>query len=295
MIRTLCVLYLHINCLWICILVEFVFVFIFEFVFVFVFVFAFVFVLIFVLFDFGRSFGHVITKWFPQCVIEGGPASNAPLRKTEWEIMNDNHQTIGSDKCSISLNWPKTPRVEAQIVTDGFSRELVMEEMLIMSRMEVYTNKPPGKVRIWFRFEKLVLSTKFFKLPMAALRLRKFLFLWSGTHCVCGLWVGRIYMPSIMLYLRIPATVCSDLRATLWFQRHPFFCETKGMGNELAEMLTLKSASDFQSFLGKSKILKRAPGKWQPPQLSNLNSGVYKRVESHVCLSNQPSVPDQQE
>ena len=91
--------------------------------------------------------------------------------------MNDNHQTIGSDKCSISLNWPKTPRVEAQIVTDGFSRELVMEEMLIMSRMEVYTNKPPGKVRIWFRFEKLVLSTKFFKLPMAVLRLRKFLFL----------------------------------------------------------------------------------------------------------------------
>ena len=103
---------------------------------------------------------------------------------------------------------------------------------------------------------------------------RKFLFLWSGTHCVCGLWVGRIYMPSIMLYLRIPATVCSDLRATLWFQRHPFFCETKGMGYELAEMLTLKSASDFQSFLGKSKILKRAPGKWQPPQFSNLNSGV---------------------
>ena len=67
------------------------------------------------------------------------------------------------------------------------------------------------------------------------------------------------------------------------------------MGNELAEMLTLKSASDFQSFRVKGKILKRAPGKWQPPQLSNLNSGVYKRVESHVCLSNQPAVPDPQE
>ena len=57
------------------------------------------------------------------------------------------------------------------------------------------------------------------------------------------------------------------------------------MGYELAEMLTLKSASNFQSFLGKSKILKRAPGKWQPPQFSNLNSGFYKQVESHVCLS----------
>ena len=115
--------------------------------------------------------------------------------------MNDNHQTIGSDKCSISLNWPKTPRVEAQIVTDGFSRELVMEEMLIMSRMEVYTNKPPGKVRIWFRFEKLVLSTKFFKLPMAVLSNfvagkeveEVFYFYEVGpTVCVgCG-WVGYI-------------------------------------------------------------------------------------------------------
>ena len=189
MIRTLCVLYLHINCLWICILVEFVFVFVCEFVFVF----AFVFVLIFVLFDFGRSFGHVITKWFPQCVIEGGPASNAPLRKTEWEIMNDNHQTIGSDKCSISLNWPKTPRVEAQIVTDGFSRELVMEEMLIMSRMEVYTNKPPAKSVFGSDFKSWFYQQSFSSCPWLCWDWGSFYFYEVGpTVCVgCG-WVGYI-------------------------------------------------------------------------------------------------------
>ena len=37
--------------------------------------------------------------------------------------MNDNHQMIPRmDKCGISLNWPSTPRVEAQIVTDGSPR-----------------------------------------------------------------------------------------------------------------------------------------------------------------------------